>query len=495
MWYININGDTGFQVEEILYNRTNINSILAYAKMLEGKTFRQLIDKSDEPDTLRERFSNEADKGLLGKIIERCYFGYELNGNQEADFNEVGLELKASPYEVKADTSIVAGERLVLTNLSYKEPIEEDFFKSHAYEKLARILLIEYWRNKKLQSRLDYVIGYAGRVELYAEDIALVKRDYMYLVTVIKSGNAHKISEADTMYLGLCTKGSKSADNYRPQYYGTHELAQKRAFCFKKTYMSALLNKYINPDKIASLITDSKVLEEKSFADILVDRLSVYYGKTEQSLYAEFEVSKNDRDRGSICHLVYAMLGIKNKKVDEFEKAGIDVKTITLHKNKSKNQQYRLLDFKFDTIINEEWETSELYNLLATTKTLFLVFHEVDGVTTFKGCQLWNIPQEDLECVEIGWKNAQQIIKDGVILEKCGNKVKNNIPGIADNRCFHIRPHASQSYFVFEDGTTFGKGSLTDTDILPDGRRMTKQAYWLNLSYMLTQLRPDLLLD
>jgi hypothetical protein len=66
------------------------------------------------------------------------------------------------------------------------------------------------------------------------------------------------------------------------------------------------------------------------------------------------------------------------------------------------------------------------------------------------------------------------------------------LPGIGDNGIFHIRPHAQKSYYEFLDGTKKGSGSVSDSDLLPDGTRMTRQAYWLNRSYIDNHIVPDL---
>lgn len=64
----------------------------------------------------------------------------------------------------------------------------------------------------------------------------------------------------------------------------------------------------------------------------------------------------------------------------------------------------------------------------------------------------------------------------------------------ADNGVFHIRNHASKSFYVI-NGVSYGNGTLSDTDELPNGDRITKQAYWLNRSYIESQLRSDLVMQ
>ena len=63
-------------------------------------------------------------------------------------------------------------------------------------------------------------------------------------------------------------------------------------------------------------------------------------------------------------------------------------------------------------------------------------------------------------------------------------KIRNNLPGMADNGVFHIRPHASKKYYEI-DGVVYGNGGIGNSDLLPNGDRIVRQAYWLNRSYIL----------
>lgn len=118
---------------DYIYEIDNPISIEAYAKRLVGKSFLQIIEISnhDEKNRLEiiEAYGNRARKGGLGNLLEEEYFGYKANGNSEADFSQAGVELKVTPYEIKKNGELKAGERLVLGMISYEKPIEIDFFK------------------------------------------------------------------------------------------------------------------------------------------------------------------------------------------------------------------------------------------------------------------------------------------------------------------------------------------------------------------------------
>lgn len=81
------------------YDRASKWSILEYSKKLLGKTLEEAI----APTQIEELKG----KGRLGQLVEKYFFGYELNSNQEADFSEAGLELKCTPLKELTDRKSV----------------------------------------------------------------------------------------------------------------------------------------------------------------------------------------------------------------------------------------------------------------------------------------------------------------------------------------------------------------------------------------------------
>ena len=148
-----------------------------------------------------------------------------------------------------------------------------------------------------------------------------------------------------------------------------------------------------------------------------------------------------------------------------------------------------MLDFKFKQLAAVEWEDSDLYDLLTSTQYLLVVFKETTRGIVFVGCQLWHMDMKTLETVRKGWEAVKAVVNRGVVFRAertgaGGEIVHNNLPGASQNDVFHIRPHASKTYYIFKDGSRHGKGSLSDCDQLPDGQWMTKHAYWLNKDYI-----------
>jgi len=138
--------------------------------------------------------------------------------------------------------------------------------------------------------------------------------------------------------------------------------------------------------------------------------------------------------------------------------------------------------FKFKDIIETSWEDSDLKRILGEQKYLFILFKEnKNGDLVFKGFKFWNIPYEDLNEVERVYRKTIEVIKAGVEIEekltKSGIRHKNNLPSKSESYVCHVRPHGRDA---------------NDTYELPDGRRLTKQCFWLNNTYVYEQIK-DLL--
>lgn len=465
------------------YDDTDPLSIESYAQKLIGKTFADVCreDNTQNAIVVRED-SNYADshenrkrKGGLGEIIEERFFHYHCNNDSKPDFDKAGVELKVTPYKIKKNGSLVAKERLIVTMIDYFKVVEEKFEQSHLWNKAQLILLIYYLYQPELESRLEYKIGYAKLFSPPAADIKIIKHDFEVIVEKIKSGKAHELSESDTMYLGAAPKAATSL-NRRKQPF-SKELAKPRAFAFKNSYMTYVLNNFIasGRDTYEPII---KADITESFEEYVVSKINLYKNYTVEALCREFHIELEKRPKNLESMLVYRILGIKGNHAEEFEKANIVVKTIRIEKNNKIKESMSFPTFKFKEIVDEEWENSTFGIYLSQTKFFFVVykFNEKNELR-LKGCQFWNIPYNDFDVeVQKVWRRTQQVLLDGLQITKKNGKNYNNLPNASENPVCHVRPHARNS---------------NDTDQLPDGRLYPKQCFWLNNSYILQQLNKE----
>ena len=482
----------------MLYDETNIDSILDYSKGLIGKTFYEVIRDSDlaedEKRQAIEKYGRETFKGGLGTLLEEVFFGYKANSKQEADFSKVGIELKSSPYEIKKDGSLRAGERLSITMVPHNREIETDFYKSDVWHKIKLLLLIYYLRDEKSKSRLSFEIDYAYLLKIPQEDLDIIIDDYKKIANKVISGKAHEISESDTLYLGACTKGANAKRSTYFQFYGNHTPARARNFCLKQSYMSYVLNNYIRHNKVtyeSVMKSTSDYVKGLSFEENVVNSINKYKGKTDFELCQLFQREYNN-NKAQWADLTYRMLGIKSNRAEEFAKANIVVKAIRIEENGKIKENMSFPVFKYKEIINESWDSSKLRRYFEETKFLFVIFKKENSAYVLKGSHFWNMPILDLDGeVKKGWQEVVDTIRRGVHLEITSKGVKNNLLKKTDNKIIHVRPHAQKSYHRFLDGTVVGNGKMSDANQLPDGRYMTNYCFWINNDYIKEQIKKE----
>lgn len=466
------------------YDETNPLSIQEYAQQLIGMTFNDVCNADTKAEFVMKETSNyeishenKNRKGGLGEIIEERFFHYKTNNDSKPDFIKAGVELKVTPYKINRNGSIVAKERLIITMIDYFSIINENFETSHFWSKAKLILLVYYLYQQEIVNRLDYEIRYAKLFTPPKQDIKVIKHDFEKIVEKIKDGKAHELSEGDTLYLGAAPKAATSKDRRKQPY--SNELAKPRAFAFKNSYMTYVLNNYIIPGKNTyEQIMKDEIID--SFEEYVINKILAYKDYSVQDLCSEFDVQYERKPKNLEAMLVYRILGIKGNHAQEFEKANIKIKTIRIsNKNKIK-ESMSFPTFKFKELLKEKWESSTFGTYLSETRFLFVIYKfDEKSKLRLKGCQFWNIPYKDLnEEVYSVWKKTRRVLMDGLVVTIRNGNNSNNFPKISENPVCHVRPHAQNAQ---------------DTDELPDGRQYPKQCFWLNNSYILAQLNEEFL--
>ena len=459
------------------YDPKSPSSIEAYAKQLIGKSFADVCNEDTVNavvtinDGYEEAHGDRKRKGGLGDLIEERYFHYECNSDSRPDFPDAGVELKVTPYKENKDGSLSAKERLIITMIDYFKVVEEPFESSHLWNKAKLILLIYYLYQDTIQDRLDYKIKYVQLFTPSEADLMIIKQDYEKIVSKIKAGKAHELSESDTLYLGAATKSSDSSVR-RAQPF-SDELAKPRAFSFKTSYMTYVLNNYIVPGKktYESIIKGDINVD---FEEYIKSKIDEYRGYTVSTLCQLFdiELDKPPKNLGAI--IAYKILGISGNDTEEFVKANIVTKTIRIENSNRIKESMSFPTFKFNELVLENWEDSTFGNYLRETRFFFIVYkfndkHEL----VLQGSQFWNMPNKDLEEVKKVWQQTVDVISHGVKIEERDGCRVDNFPAASENRVCHVRPHGRNAQ---------------DTYPLPDGRKYTKQCFWLNNSYIYDQI-------
>ena len=178
--------------------------------------------------------------------------------------------------------------------------------------------------------------------------------------------------------------------------------ARKRAFCLKQSYMDYVLHHYIlgEPDVAEPIVKDLAVLGARSLDRYIEDVVSRQSGKTDRELCLEHGVPFT-KNKAQWTTLVYRMLGVRGGRAEEFEKAGVSIRTIRVESGTNRVKESLSLDpFEFGNLMAEEsWEESSLFGYLSRMKFFFVVFEkgEGDADSCLLGGAFWSMPESMLE--------------------------------------------------------------------------------------------------
>jgi len=464
------------------YDETSPSSIENYAKGLLNKSLHDFMD-----DDQKQIYKG---KGRLGQLLEDVFFHYKPNSKAEADFPKAGVELKSTPLR-KIKKGLVAKERLVMNMIDYFEE-HKHIFRNSSFWKKNSLLLLMFYLYEKEEADIDHIFKIIRLWEFPATDLKIIKDDWQKIVGKIRAGKAHELSEGDTLYLGACTKGATREKSMRDQPFSKKK-APARAFSIKQRYLNFIIEKSlknepveIDPDEINKILFDdygvvsdrrpkygyidlneiepavksiNEYIEGETFEQNIIRRFSKYYGYSESQLLSEFGLDETNA-KNKFYALSRRILGVEKKKIEEFEKADVEMKTIRLEKTGNLKESMSFAQIKFKEIINEDWEDSYLWNTL-TRKFFFVVFQrDENDELRLKKVLFWNMPNKDLEIAKMFWKDTKEKIK---------KNDHNNFIKIADDKIFHVRPKAINSKDLMET---------------PFGTFEKKKAYWLNRGYV-----------
>jgi DNA mismatch repair protein MutH len=454
-----------------MFDDNSTQSIINYAKKLKGHTLREICGEKIENHGYKG-------KGNFGQLVEKFYFGYEPNSKAEADFVKVGMELKSSPLKILKNGEYRSKERLVMNIIDYVNVHKEDFENSSFWKKNAHLLLIFYLHDRE-KDLLDYLIKLVDDWKYPSEDLVIIKRDWETINQKIKDGKAHELSEGDTFYLGACTKGSTAAKSLREQPFNT-EKAKQRAYSLKQGYVNHIIANIAREEQaIYGKILKPNILKQKeiSIEEIVTSKFKPFFGKTSDEIENHFNLDLNKKAKSYFANLTKAILGIElNQKIEEFEKADIQVKTIRIKENNLPKEDISFPTFKYQELVKEEWEESEFKHILE--QKFFFVFYQFEGEKlVLKKVKFWNMPYSDILKAKEVWDKTIKTIKEGKIVKEITGKGvrKTYFPKKTENKVSHVRPHARDKNDCYP---------LPTKDKLTNANEYTKHCFWLNASYV-----------
>lgn len=447
------------------YDKQSAVSIYQYSKGILGKKLR---------DFVKEEYIPKRGKGSIGQMVENLYFLLETNNNPEADFSSAGMELKCTPLKLGKNNEYLIKERLVCNMINYCDVINADFEHSHFYLK-CQLMLLMFYLYKKDYDNLDLEFVFSVLWKLPEKDLLIIRQDYETIISKIKRGEAHLLSEGDTMYLGACRKGQKG-DSLMAQPFSDIG-APRRAFSLKMAYMRTILqfvinskensvaNFEINKEQLVSEIE----LAKHSFEEILLERFKSFIGKDYQTIAQSKEINLSKNPKNKFAIISNAIAG-SNKcsnvnRSEEFIKAGLTMKTIRVQYNNNIKEAMSFENIDYLEVAEcDEWFDSRLYELFSS-RFMFVIYKEQNkGQEDYvlEDVFFWTMPQDDLNLAEEYWNHIKENVINDHISEEYWWKGK-------DKKKFHVRPKAQKS---------------EDVVPTPRGGWAKKFCYWFNNDYV-----------
>lgn len=450
------------------YDETNPKSIKQYAQALLDNSLRHLVD-------IDEGSIDPKNKGDFGHILEKYYFFYDLKPDKEPDFPKACVELKSSPLKKLKRGDFVSKERLVLNIINYNEIITEKWKENQFLSKNSLLLLIFYlWEQDK--NVLDQIIKLVDLWKFPDEDLKIIKDDWIKIQKKVLDGKAHEISEGDTLFLGACVKGSQGG-NKREQPFNKKIKAKQRAYSLKQKYVNFIIHQFANKrfgperaqnwgykaERIAKSLREYN--EGETLENLVYRKFKPYFGKSIPELKTKFNLEFAKTSKHKTFLIIRAILGIsEGKKIEEFEKADVEIKSITLEKNGRLKESMSFPHIIYKEIIRQKFEDSPIYEKL-TKRFFFIIFEKNEKkIPLLKKVKFWAMPKKDLNVYRKLFNDTKRKIKKGIY---------DDFIKISDDMIGHIRPHGRNSDDKIE----------TPTNTLE-----IKRCFWLNSKYIKEQI-------
>lgn len=439
------------------YNPDSAESIEQYAKRLIGSNLRTICDwAANDGATIGVK-----NKAGMGHLVEELYFGISKNSRAEPDFAKAGIELKTFglvPHK-KRGGLYPKEPRLSMNMINY---MDEDwkpgaFQRSSFWRKNKHLLLIAYLHEAGVPVQ-DLVFNAVGTWEIRHHDLLIIERDWQGIARKVREGRAHELTEGENWYLTACTKASDGKARREQPY--SKEPAKPRAYALRASYLDEIIRcgfDFSAPRNGQAVPDD--ILGEIGLDRAIIAQFEPFYGRTQSSLMDDFKISKVSKAKDHL--LAKAILKVRTDKIDEFEKAGISIKTIALESNGRLKESMSFERIRYDEVAGEDWEDSTFAEIIGR-KHLFVVFQKTpDDDRVLRRVFFWSLPFELHERAREFWEN----IRDNARICRYDAFWKQG-----EHRTFHVRPKATNS----ADRTT-------DT---VDGKSAPKLAYWYNAEYV-----------
>lgn len=463
----------------------NIGELLSYYNDFKGKTLLELNNYVQTTfPALKGKISTN--KGVVGQILEGLV-GNPPNSDPRPDIQSLNVELKVLPLR-KTSKQLQPKERSKIKSLNYTKILEEEWETTELRTKMENILFLMYEQpvGKTYKDWSDFIFQGVILYELESEDEDCVRNDWYTIKKKVENFDAHNLSEGDCQILGACTSGTGKL-----QEYGAQIPAKQRSFSLKHSFVKQFYFEKMKKAKYVTIKVEPKLPPIEFLVKEIENNLS---GKTVHQLVNQYgEDLITMQAKSQMARLINRCLGLQdNVKVKQFEKLGIQIKTVPVNHEGKPWEAMSFPKFSLVDLTEEEWsgEIESHFKQLIDNPFVFLpiIKNKVreNAKLVFEPVECWSIGKPiiwkpslaEMEQIEKEWNFVKNIVMNEVKTEikqiKNGTMQKNNLPKMTESEIIHVRPHARDSKDIDlpYQGCTEGRVS------------MCWQSFWLNKKFI-----------
>ena len=444
-----------------LFKKDSIESILSYARGLEGKSLLDIIPNQ----TRFHSYGNMQDA-----LAELFFFSKYQSG--EPFFKEAGLGFKAIPLHSVTENEFTVFNNVFLDEINSKRIQIEKFNNSSFWKNSSQILFV-FYRQESKESYFNFRIELARIWEPSGSDLNIIKQDWETIKNRINTSKGGNFLLGDTFYLG-CEKTSAYRKTNSQVQHPIKTRNKKIFYVLKKKYISNFINS-AKSNNIKSVVSELK-RPGKEYLKV-VDEFEKYYDLNVDAIYEHLGFSMNKKAKGYYSTLTRAIIGnISERELSEFYDSRTVIRTVRLDENFKPTQNISFPAFNFIDIANNDWDSSSFKSILEQN-FFFVFFKYKENELLLKRVVSWKMDKSDLLEAKKVYDRTREVIMNGAIVKSISIKGirKTNFPGLRFSEVCHVRPHAQNTEDVLK---------LPVNDTYTNLTHYTKHSFWLNASYI-----------
>ena len=411
--------------------------------------------------------------GIAGMVVEQSVLGYPPDVRQECDITVDGEEVEVKTTGIRREgSSFAAKEPMSITAVSPDSIVSEDFWASHFWKKVARMLLVYYLYDSE---EVVPAPGYAGFPvmgwELHRipeEDARALMQDWL----VVRRHVEQALSEGGPVRLPHSMRRELVLIDTAPK--------DRPRFRLKRSYVDSIVKDYFRSggrgklrfSRFSELDALCRAARER-FGGMTVGWIAACLGMPEPT-------SKNAAEAVAV-----RMLGEDGGRINSIPalaRAGVVGKTIALSQKGGRTEDMKLFPICFDEAGND-WEDTSFFSFFAEHQLLCAVFQERGpglplSENRFLGFKRLSFEEGFIESeAKRTWEEIARLviageIREEPVLARDGTQRKNP----AGTGMTRLNLPKSKDHAVFSRGSA---RDSTDKPLILNGVAMYRQWAWM----------------